>query len=139
MRRADVRPLIDELRRWVDTVDPPPRTPLYEAVTYARKQWPTLLVFLDRAEPTLDNNGAGRRQRPVAQGRRSWMFAGSDGGAESAAILVSLFGACRIVGIDPDGWLRDTPDASSTDRAHKPWADLTPAAYALRTAATGAG
>lgn len=138
MRQAEVRPLLDELRRWLDTVDPPPRTPLYEAVTYARRQWSTLLVFLERPELTLDNNGAERRQRPVAQGRRSWMFAGSDGGAESAATLFSLFGACQIVGIDPDPWLRDTLDALSTDRARKPWADLTPAAYALRTAAATA-
>ena len=66
------------------------------------------------------------------------MFAGSNGGAESAATLFSLFGACQIVGIDPDRWLRDTLDALSTDRARKPWADLTPAAYALRTATTSA-
>lgn len=138
MRQAEVRPLVDDLRRWLDTVEPPPRTPLYEAVTYARKQWSTLLVFLERSELTMDNNGAERRQRPVAQGRRSWMFAGSHGGAESAATLFSLFGACQIVGIDPDRWLRDTLDALSTDRARKPWADLTPAAYALRTAATAA-
>ncbi len=79
---------------------PGPRSTLYEAVTAARKQWPTLLVFLDHPELTPDNNGAERRQRPVAQGRRSWMFAGSEGGAESAAVMFSLFGACQLAGVD---------------------------------------
>jgi hypothetical protein len=72
MRQAEARPLADELRRWLATVDPPGRAPLYEAVTYARKQWSGLLVFLERPKLTLDNNGAERRQRAVAQGRRSW-------------------------------------------------------------------
>lgn len=132
MRRTETRPILDALKTWVDALDPPPRSPLYEAVTYLRKQWPTLLVFLDHPELTPDNNGSERRQRPVAQGRRAWMFAGSDGGAESAAVLFSLFGACQINGIDPDRWLRDTLEAISTDRARKPWADLTPAAWAAR-------
>ena len=66
------------------------------------------------------------------------MFAGSNGGAESAAILFSLFGSCQFVGIDPDRWLRDTLDALSTDRARKPWADPTPAAYAQRATAAAA-
>ncbi len=57
---------------WLSTVDPPGRTPLYEAVTYARKQWAGLLVFLEQPKFTLDDNGAERRQRAVAQGRRSW-------------------------------------------------------------------
>lgn len=90
--------------------------------------------ILTRAELTLDNNGAERRQRPVAQGRRCWMFAGSDGGADSAATLFSLFGACQVVGIDPDRWLLDTLAALSTDRARKPWHELTPAAWARRAA-----
>lgn len=130
MRQAELRPRLDALRAWLDTLDPPPRTPLYDAVAYARNQWPTLLVFLERPELTPDNNGAERRQRPVAQGRRSWLFAGSDVGADSAATLFSLFGACQIAGVDPDRWLRHALDAVSTDRAKKPWADLTPAAVA---------
>lgn len=132
MREAEVRPLLEELHRWLDALDPPPRSPLYEAVTYARNQWKTLLVFIEHAELTPDNNGAERRQRPLAQGRRSWLFAGSDGGAESAAILYSLFGACQLVGIDPDRWLRHALDALSTDRARKPYANLTPVAVARR-------
>ena len=48
--------------------------------------------------------------RPIAIGRANWLFAGSERGARAAATMYSLLGTCRLNGIEPYGWLKDTLD-----------------------------
>jgi transposase len=86
----------------------PPKTPLGQAITYALRQWPTLQVFLwDGAQP-IDNNHTERTLRPIAVGRKNWLFAGSDEGARRLAILYTLVQSSALCGIsDPWHYLRD--------------------------------
>ena len=53
------------------------------------------------------NNASERAVKPVAIGRRNWLFAGSEGGGRTAAILFSLTTTCKAFGIDPFAYLRD--------------------------------
>ena len=55
----------------------------------------------------------------MAIGRRNWRFAGSDKGAETAAILMSLCTTCKTLGIDPQAYLRDVLDRISTHPARR--------------------
>ncbi|KAF7964066.1 hypothetical protein AWV80_02640 [Cupriavidus sp. UYMU48A] len=55
-----------------------------------------------------DNNRLERAIRPIALGRAGWMFAGSPRGARAAATMYSLLGTCRLNGIEPYGWLKET-------------------------------
>ena len=55
----------------------------------------------------IDNNAAERALRVVALGRKNFLFAGSDGGGESAAAIYSLLGTAKLNGIDPEGYLRN--------------------------------
>ena len=76
----------------------------------------------------IDNNLSERVLRTVAIGRKNWLFAGSDAGAERAAIIYSLVATCKLCHIDPFAYLRDVLDRVSTHPASG-IAELTPSAW----------
>jgi len=108
-----------------------PTSALGKAITYARNQWETLVVFLDNGEVPVHNNASERQLRSPVVGRKNWMFAGSEGGAHTAATCFSIVGSCVLAGIDPYEYLRDVlsllPDATPEQRK-----TLTPKAWAAR-------
>jgi len=61
-----------------------------------------LTRFVDDARLKLDNNTAERQLRRVAVGRKNWLLAGSDDGAEPACVLYSLLAWCKLHGLTPD-------------------------------------
>jgi hypothetical protein len=70
-------------------------------------RWGALLRFCDDGCIEIDNNAAERALRVVALGRKNFLFAGSDGGGESAATLYSLIGTAKLNGIVPESYLRN--------------------------------
>jgi hypothetical protein len=84
-----------------------PKSPIGEAVTYARAQWTALTRYLEDGALAIDNNVAERALRRVVTGRKNWLFCGSDVGGTRAAILYSVVATCRAHGIDPWAYLRD--------------------------------
>ncbi|MCS3524482.1 transposase [Bradyrhizobium elkanii] len=91
-RRALAKPIIDNLRLWLEVQLPqlPGRGNLAEAIRYALSRWNGLTRFLHDGRIELDTNPVERAIRPVALGRKNHLFAGSDGGGERWAILCSL-------------------------------------------------
>jgi transposase len=83
-----------------------PKSETAAAIHYALGLWDALARYLDDGRIELDNMIAERALRPVAIGRRNYLFAGSDAGARRAAILYSLIGTARINGLDPEAYLR---------------------------------
>ena len=77
------------------------------AVRYALGRWAALLRFCDDGAIEIDNNAPERALRVVALGRKNFLFAGSDGGGESAAAIYSLLGTAKLNGIDPESYLRN--------------------------------
>lgn len=73
-----------------------PRSAVQEALQYALKQWDALSLFLMHGELKLDNNLIENQMRPVALGRKNWLFAGSHEGAMRAAIFFSIINSCRL-------------------------------------------
>src|SRR6267378_3783705 len=61
----------------------------------------------DNGRLEIDNNAAERALRVVALGRKNFLFAGSDGGGESAAAMYSLIGTAKLNGLDPESYLRN--------------------------------
>jgi transposase len=84
-----------------------PKSPLSEAVGYARNQWAALQVYTTAGFPEIDNNAAERALRAVAIGRKNYLFFGSDVGGETAAVLYTFTQTCRALGIEPWRYLRD--------------------------------
>ena len=103
------KPILDELRVWIADTWPtaPPKSPMGKALTYAVNQWTPLTRFLEDGRLAIHNNACERALRKIAIGRANWMFAGSDEGAERAAVIYTLLGTCRLRGVEPFAWLKD--------------------------------
>lgn len=84
-----------------------PKSPMGKAVNYALKLWEYLTVYVQDGRLRIDNNRIENLIRPVALGRKNWLFAGSPEGAQRAALFYSLFGTCKIHGINPFEYLTD--------------------------------
>jgi transposase len=84
-----------------------PKSGFGKALAYAHGLWPSIMRYTEIAEAELDNNGVENAIRPVALGRRNWLFAGSESGGQRAAILFSLVTTCKRLGIDPQVYLAD--------------------------------
>ena len=68
----------------------PPKSLLGQDMTYARSQWSRAVRYVDCGLFTPDNNAAENAIRPVALGRKNWLFAGATKGADASAMLFSL-------------------------------------------------
>jgi transposase len=84
-----------------------PKSPIGQAIAYARSNWAALCRYPEHGELSIDNNLAERMLRAQAIGRRNWTFLGSDRGGKTAAVLYSLTGTCRHHDIDPFAYLQD--------------------------------
>lgn len=84
------------------------RSALAKAIRYMLKptHWPAFVNYCEDGCAEIDNLAAERSIRPVALGRRNFLFCGSDAGGERAAAMYSLIGSARLNGIDPERYLR---------------------------------
>lgn len=111
-RQARGAPVImAEFKAWLteQAADPGllPQSPIGKAVAYALGRWTTLQVYLTDGRLEIDNNLVENAIRPVALGRKNWLFCGSHEGAKRAAMILSLVGTCKLQGIEPFGYLRN--------------------------------
>jgi transposase len=108
VRNARARPLLDSMRAWLEASlrQLAPKSETASAIQYAIGRWDALARYLDDGRIELDNMIAERALRPVAIGRRNYLFAGSDNGGERAAIIYSLIGSVKLNGLDPEAYLR---------------------------------
>jgi len=78
-----------------------------EPIDYMLKRWDRFARFIGAGRICLSNNAAERALRGFALGRKSWLFAGSDRGADRAAIMATLIMTAKLNDIDPQAWLAD--------------------------------
>jgi transposase len=108
-RRQQAKPVLDELEKWLDRQRTAalPKSPLGQAITYARNNWAALSRYLEAGFLSADNNLSERTLRAIALGRANWGVIGSEAGGRTAAVLYSVTATCRHLGIDPFAYLRD--------------------------------
>jgi len=108
-RQAETKPVLDVLDKYLDELAPTlvPKTPMATAVNYSIRHRVALRRFLEHGELEADNNNVERALRLVALGRNNWIFAGSENSAKNAAILYTLVGSCKDLGIEPFEYLSD--------------------------------
>jgi transposase len=109
IRQARARPVIDDLAAFLDSSLPKlsGKGELAGAMRYARGRWEALTRYLDDGRLEISNNAAERAIRPLALGRKNYMFAGSDAGGERAAAIYTLVETAKLNGLDPEAYLRD--------------------------------
>jgi transposase len=108
-RQMESQPLVDDLQVWLQTerAKLSRSSPVAEAIDYMLKRWHGFTSFLDDGRICLTNNAAERALRGFALGRKSWLFAGSDRGADRAAVMATLIISAKLNDIDPQAWLAD--------------------------------
>jgi len=132
-RLARSKPVIDALLAWAETKTAPPKSSLGRALYYLREQWPYLKRFLEDGRLEISNNRAERSVKPFVMGRKNWLFANTEGGAQSSAIVYSLIETAKENGLDPYRYLvyvlSRAPSMAADDRewAEKLTPDLVPA------------
>jgi hypothetical protein len=116
LRLQRSRPILDAIHAWLVAEQPKvlPKSPLGEAISYSLNHWAALIRPLEAGFLEIDNGASERAMKPVALGRKNWLFAGSDEGGKTAATLMSLCTTCKDLGIDPFAYLRDVLDRVST-------------------------
>jgi transposase len=109
LRQQDAEPVWDDLSRWLGEQKPGtlPKSPLGTAIGYASNNWVALKRYLEQGFLALDNNLSERTLRAIALGRNAWGVIGSEVGGTTAAVLYSIVGTCKHLGIDPLAYLRD--------------------------------
>ena len=139
-RRLLAKPLVDGFFGWVRGLSTVvrPKSQLGKAVTYARNQEQAMRLFLEHGELPLHNNLSELMLRQAVVGRKNWLFAGSEGGAQAAAAIYTLVGSCMLQGIDPHEYLVDVL-GTVLDHPINRVGELTPKAWRKRQGHTSKG
>ena len=108
VRQARAKPLLDDLRSWLEKMlrSLSAKSETAGAIRYALSHWRALTRYVDDGLLEIDNSAAERALRAVALGRKNYLFCGSDSGGQRAAAIYSLLGAAKLNGIDPELCLR---------------------------------
>lgn len=108
-RREKAIPVLRELKQWMQAEYQKvlPKSPLGKAIAYCLPRWDKLSVYTTDAMLNIDNNPVENQVRPVAIGRKNYLFCGSHEAAGRAAMVYSLFATCRLHNINPYEWLKD--------------------------------
>ena len=109
VRQEQSRPLVDDLHAWLQSKRPTlsRSSSVAKPIDYMLKRWSRFAGFLDDGRICLTNNAAERSLRGFALGRKAWLFAGSDRGANRAAAIATLIATAKLNGVDPQAWLAD--------------------------------
>ena len=87
-----------------------------QALDYRVKRWSALTRFVDDGQLPIDNNWAENQIRPIAIGRKNWLFAGSLRAGQRAAAVMSLIQSARLNGHDPYVYLKDVLQRLTTHK-----------------------
>lgn len=110
LRQREAKPILDALFAWLyatrkGVADGGANA---KAIDYSLKRWEALIRYADSGDLPIDNNPVENAIRPIAIGKKNWLFAGSERAGKRAAAIQSLIGTARLNGLDPAAWLRDT-------------------------------
>jgi len=108
LRQDKAKPVFDDLEAWLSLQLPKisGKSSLAAAIRYAFGRMPKARAYLEDGKLELDNNICERSIRPVTLGRKNYLFMGSEGGGDAAAVAYTLIETCRMNKVDPEAWLR---------------------------------
>jgi len=121
IRQDRSRPIADALQQWLtqQRQKVPDGSATAKAIDYSLKRWKALIRFVDDGELPIDNNWVENQIRPIAIGRKNWLFAGSLRAGKRAAAVMSLLHSARLNGHDPHAYLKDVLERLPTQPASR--------------------
>jgi transposase len=110
IRQDKAKPLLEELHAWLleTLAKTAPGGVSAKALGYALRRWPALIRYADTGHLPIDNNVTENCIRPIALGRKNYLFVGTERAGKRAAAIQSLLGTAKLNGLDPSAWLKDT-------------------------------
>jgi len=108
-RKEHLQPIMDKWWTWMEGLSTTvlPKSKLGKALTYSVNQWHKIQTIVKNGSLELDNNLIENSIRPLALGRKNYLFAGSHSGAERIAIMYSMLATCKKNNVNPFLWLKD--------------------------------
>ncbi len=133
LRLTESLPVINELGKWIfeEIKSTLPKSLIGKAMAYAYARWDGLATYLHDGNLQIDNNPVENAIRPVALGRKNYLFAGSHEAAQRAAMIYSFFAICKKHEVNPFQWLKYTLENIMAIN-HKNLKDLYPQNYKNR-------
>ena len=103
VRQDKSAPVLELLGKWMKEqyLQVTPKSPIGKAITYSLERWERLSLYAENGMLNIDNNPVENSIRPVALGRKNYLFAGSHHAAGRSGMLYSLLGTCKMHGIEP--------------------------------------
>jgi transposase/uncharacterized protein YukE len=128
VRQDKSKPKVDAFHAWAEQqlARIPGKGDLAKAFRYGLSRWPSFTLFLTDGRIAIDNNAAERALRPIGVGRRNWLFAGADSGAETLARAMTIIETAKMNGLDPQAYLADILDRIHDHKSNRldellPW------------------
>jgi transposase len=108
-RQAQSKPRVEAFHAWAQAqlTKLPAKGDLTNAFRYALARWPAFCLFLEDGRVAIDNNPAERALKPIGIGRKNWLFAGADTGAQTLARAMTIIETAKMNGLDPQAYLTD--------------------------------
>jgi transposase len=127
LRQREAVPLLAEMKAWLDTtaLQVLPKSTLGKAIGYMLGRWKYLKRYVEDGRFEIDNNLIENAIRPVALGRKNYLFAGSHNGAKRSALIYTLVANAKLQGLEPFAYMRDLL-SQIADYPYKKLADLLP-------------
>jgi hypothetical protein len=109
LREKEAWPVLKEMESWLkgNIVHVLPRSAIGEAISYTLGQWKWLVRYMEDGQYEIDNNLIENTIRPVALGRKNYLFAGSHEAAQRTAVIYSFLACCKRNQVNPMEWLLD--------------------------------
>ena len=120
-RQQHARPVADHLREWLtlQRLKVPDGSATAKAINYSLGRWQALTRYIDDGDLPIDNNWVENRIRPIAVGRKNWLFAGSLRAGQRAAVIMSLIQSAKLCSLEPYRYLRDVLEQLPTHPASR--------------------
>jgi transposase len=109
LRQQHSLPMLDEFHQWLQATERSvlPKSPIGQALQYVLPRWDGLVRYCENGALSIDNNLSERMVRPVAIGRKNYLFMGSDNGGKAAAVLYSIMASAKANQVEPFAYVRD--------------------------------
>ena len=109
LRQNEAMTILQQLGKWMKEqyINVLPKSPVGKALGYSIERWDELMIYATNGKLNIDNNPVENSIRPVALGRKNYLFAGSHEAVQRSAMLYALLGTCKLNGINPFVWFRD--------------------------------
>ena len=109
LRQQQAIPILEHLGKWMKEsyVQVTPKSSIGKALAYSIERWKKLCIYTTNGMLCIDNNPVENSIRPIAIGRKNYLFAGSHDAAQESAMIYSLLGTCKLHKINPWEWLKD--------------------------------